>query len=148
MSRSRFAFAGVWLFACLALVAGCEQRGSARGVVKGRVMLGDTPVTGATVFFENVELGVGVNAPLDANGNYEVKTYQGNGLPVGNYKVAVLPGGVMQPGEEYPMADKAKSNRPAPTVTIPERYYKTSTSQLAVEVKEGENPPFDFKLTP
>ena len=147
MPRSRFASAGV-LFACLALAAGCGSKGPARGTVKGRVTLGDKPVAGATVFFENAEAGVGLNAPLDATGHYEVKTYQGAGLPAGSYKVAVLPGGVMEPGEELPLADKAKSTRPKLTVTVPERYHKTATSKLGVEVKEGDNPPFDFALTP
>jgi hypothetical protein len=147
MPRFRLASAGLLLVG-LALAGGCGSKGSARGVVKGRVTIGDKPVTGATVLFENAETGVGVNAQLDAEGKYEVKTYQGDGLPVGSYKVAVLPGGVMDPGEESPMANKAKSTRPKLTVIIPEPYHKTATSKLAVEVREGENPPFDFKLTP
>jgi hypothetical protein len=147
MPLSRFLFAGA-LFVSLALVVGCGAKGSARGTVKGRVTLGDKPVTGATVFIENPEFGVAVNAPLDADGRYEVKSYQGDGLPVGSYKVAVLPGGVMQPGEELPTADKAKFVRPKLTVIIPEKYHKTATSQLTIDVREGENPPFDFKLTP
>ena len=147
MPRSRLASAGL-LLACLALAAGCGSKPPARGIVKGRVTLGDKPVAGASVFFENAEAGVAVNAPLDATGHYEAKTYQGVGLPPGRYKVAVVPGGVMEPGEESPLADKAKSTRPKLTVSIPERYHKTATSQLGAEVKEGDNPPFDFALTP
>lgn len=147
MIRSRLPFA-LGLLAGLVLVAGCGTKGPARGTVKGRVTMGEKPVTGATVFFENAEQGVAVNAQLGADGEFEVKTYQGDGLPVGNYKVAVVPGGVMQPGEENPMADKAKINRPKPATNIPERYNKTATSSLAIEVKEGENPLYEFKLTP
>ena len=147
MSLSRLLFTGVLLVGA-ALVGGCGAKGPARGAVKGRVTMDGKPVTGATVLIENPEFGVAVNAPLDADGRYEVKSYQGDGLPVGSYKVAVLPGGVMQPGEELPTADKAKFVRPKLTVIIPEKYHKTATSQLAIDVKEGETLPFDFKLTP
>ncbi|MFM8274846.1 MAG: carboxypeptidase-like regulatory domain-containing protein [Gemmata sp.] len=146
MRHPRVAF-GALLLALLA-VTGCKEREPARGVVKGRVTLGDRPVTGATVFFENAQAGVGMNAPLDADGNYEVKSYRGAGLYPGVYQVAVVPGAIMEPGEELPLADKAKFARPKPAITIPERYHKTATSELSVEVKEGANPPFDFKLAP
>lgn len=147
MRRFRIAFGGALAFG-LVFAAGCGNKGPARGAVKGRVTIGDKPVTGATVFIENAPAGVGVNAPLDADGRYEVKSYQGDGLPPGTYQVAVLPGGVMQPGEESPTADKAKFTRPKLVVVIPEKYHKTATSQLSIDVKEGDNPPFDFKLTP
>lgn len=147
MPLSRSLFAAVLLVG-LALVAGCGTKGPARGTVKGRVTLGDKAVTGATVMFENPETGVAVLAQLDADGNYEVKTHQGDGLPAGNYKVAVTPGGIMSPDEANPMADKAKIARPKLNVTIPEPYLKTATSKLTADVKPGDNPPFDFKLTP
>ncbi len=147
MLRFRVAFGGVLIVGFL-FVAGCGKKEPVRVPVKGRVTMGDKPVTGATVFFENAGAGVGINAQLDADGNYEVKNYQGDGLPPGTYQVAVLPGGVMEPGEESPLAGKTKSTRPKLTVTIPVRYNKTATSKLSIEVKEGDNPPFDFKLTP
>ncbi len=147
MLRFRVAFGGV-LIVGLVFAAGCGNTGPVRGSVKGRVTSGDKPVTGATVFFENMQAGVGINAQLDADGYYEVKNYQGDGLPPGTYQVAVLPGGVMEPGEEVPLAGKAKTIRPKLTLTIPQRYHKTATSKLSITVKEGDNPPFDFRLTP
>mgnify|MGYP003879164705 CR=1 FL=1 len=111
--------------------------------------LGAKPVTGATVFFENAETGVAMNAPLDSDGHYEVKSYQGAGLPPGKYTVAVTPGGVMRPEENDVLAGDAKAERAKwPVTAVPERYHKGTTSGLSVEVKEGDNPPFDFTLTP
>jgi hypothetical protein len=113
------------------------------------VTFGGKGVTGVTVFFENPEKGIGMNAPVDSNGNYEVKSYQGNGLPAGTYKVAVLPGGVITAEEESPKATEAKAARAAiPVTPIPNRYHKTATSNLSIDVKPGENPPFDFALNP
>ena len=130
------------------VAAGCGPTAPPRGVVKGRVTLGKSQVTGATVFFENASAGVGMNAPLAADGSYEVRSYLGDGLPPGTYKVAVLPGGIMTPEEQGPKATEAKASRPKPNSAIPERYHKTSTSGLSVEVKEGDNPPFNFELAP
>lgn len=131
------------------LLLGCAEKGPERGVVKGRVTFNGKGATGVTVFFENAESGVAINAPVDTNGNYEVKSYQGAGLPVGSYRVAVMPGGVMTAEEASPKATEAKAARAAAAVTpIPERYHKTATSHLTVDVKAGENPPFDFSLTP
>jgi hypothetical protein len=144
MHRSRFAALVVFAL----LLVGCSEKGPARGPVKGRVTMGKQPVSGATVFFENAEAGVAMNAPLDADGNYEVKSYQGVGLPVGTYKVAVLPGGVMTADEQGPKAHEAKAKRPKPSVEIPEKYHKTASSGFTIEVKEGDNPPFNFDLAP
>jgi hypothetical protein len=137
------------LAAFLLVLVGCAEKPPALGVVRGRVTLHAKPVTGATVLFENVETGIAMNAPLNLDGRYEVKTYQGAGLPPGKYTVAVMPGGVMRPEEEGPLAGDAKAERAKlPVTPVPEKYHKAATSGLTVEVKEGENPPFDFTLTP
>jgi len=135
----------------LVVVLGCAEPASVRGVVRGRVSLDSKAVTGATVFFENTETGVARNAQLERDGRYEVKNHQGAGLPPGTYRVAVLPGGVMTPEEadNTPLAGEAKAERAKQPVTpVPEKYHKTETSGLTVEVKAGDNPPFDFTLTP
>ncbi|MCE9565883.1 MAG: carboxypeptidase-like regulatory domain-containing protein [Planctomycetes bacterium] len=131
------------------IAGGCAEKGPSRGIVKGRVTLGSKPVTGATVFFENTETGVGMNAPLDQEGWYEVKAHNGNGLLPGVYGVSIIPGGVMSPEEALPLAGDAKAARAKlPVTPVPEKYHKAATSGLKVEVKEGDNPPFDFTLTP
>ena len=130
----------------LASVAACAG-GPVRGPVSGRVTINDKPVAAATVFFESAEAGVGMNAALDSDGRYEVKSHQGVGLPVGTYKVAILPGGIMTADELGPKATEAKAARPKPSTIIPEKYHKTATSGITVEVK-AQNEPFDFKLVP
>ncbi len=137
------------LIVLLLVVSGCAEKETVRGVVHGRVTLGSKPVTGASVFFENTETGVAMNAPLDQDGRYEVKSYQGAGLPPGIYRVAVTPGGVMKPEESLVLAGDAKAARAKlPVTAVPEKYHKTTTSGLTVDVKEGDNPSFDFILTP
>jgi len=130
---------------CLVL-SGCKD-GPARGPVRGRVTLGDEPVKGATIVFENAAQGVTLTAVLNDDGTYEVKTYQGDGLPEGSYSVAVIPGRMLQSADEIPLAgknpEKAIPKNPSP---IPLRYHKAATSGLAAEVKAGSNPAFDFRL--
>ncbi len=140
-----------WSVALIALAgaaSGCSSDAH-RGVVKGRVTFKGQPVTGALIHFENREGGVEAQAALDADGRYEVKTLQGDGLPAGRYKVAVAPGRIMQPGEEAPLAGKAppKGSLP-PTTAVPAKYLRTATSDLVAEVKAGDNPAFDFELKP
>lgn len=133
----------------LALVPGCSKRFPARGIVHGRVTLEGKPLGGATIVFENADLGVSRSAPLNDDGRYEVRSYDSVGLPVGSYTVAIVSGRFLRPGEEIPRADAA--GRPPlakPSTTVPEKYAKPGTSQLTVDVRKGDNPAFDFALDP
>jgi len=137
--------------AALLVTLGCTKKPPARGIVHGRVMIGSKPVTGATVFFENTETGIAMNAALDQDGRYEVKSHLGAGLPPGTYQVAVTPGGVMSPEEAStsPLAGEAKAERAKqPVTSVPVKYHDPATSGLTIEVKEGNNPPFDITLIP
>jgi hypothetical protein len=128
--------------------AGCSADGPPRGTVKGRVTVGDRPVTGAVVRFDNPETGVAVVAPLGDDGTYDARTYQG-GLPAGTYRVAVTPGGVMTPEQAAdPLRADAKAPAARPAVGFAARYHDPATSGLTAEVRAGDNPPFDFRLDP
>jgi hypothetical protein len=128
------------------LIAGCG-RAEPRGSVKGTVTRNGEPVSGAIIFLENVAAGVGITANLGEDGSFEIKSYKGAGLPVGTYKAAVSPGRVMESADEIPLAGKKTISKTRPvSVAIPEKYHKTSTSSLEVEVKEGENPPLVIDL--
>jgi hypothetical protein len=134
------------LLLCLALAAAGCSGGTPRGTVKGKVTLGDKPVGNATISFEG-DTGAATQATVGEDGTYEIKTHQGAGLPVGNYKVAISPGATLQAGDEVPLAGKPLPPRKPPSTDIPEKFYKTATSGLKIEVKKGDNPPFDFDLS-
>jgi len=150
MNPNRFLSPRRWQWFALLLltvgVTGCSA-GPARGKVAGKVTFRKEPISDSTILFENQEAGIGVTAPLAADGSYEVKNYQGAGLPPGTYKVAISPGGIMKSGNEVPLAGKEPPRKKS-TSKIPARYHQTATSKLVVEVKAGNNPPFDFDLTP
>jgi len=128
----------------LLLCAGCGPEGPPRGAVKGRVTFGGDPITGAMVVFEDA--GLAPSANLDADGRFELRTSEGPGLPVGTYKVAVMPGRMMESGEESPLAGKKQPPRPKPSTKVAEKYHKSATSGLTAEVRDGENKPFEFDL--
>lgn len=130
---------------CLASLSGCQR--SDRKVhypVQGTVTLHDKTITNATLHFENVEEGIGVTAPLTEDGTYEVRTLQGPGLPKGVYKVAIFPGRMMTP-EEIPLVGK-EPGKPIPRAPIPEKYHRTATSGLSIEVKPDSKGPYNFDL--
>lgn len=130
-------------------VVGCGDGDSVpRAPVKGQITTGGAPVSGATVVFENEALGVAQTATTDAQGNYEFRTFEAEGLPLGTYQVAVTSGRFMQPGEETKFVDVTKAPAAAPAgTTVPEQYAKAESSGLTAEVKEG-NAPFNFDLKP
>ncbi len=130
-----------------ALAIGCSSE-APRGVAKGKVTFKGQPVTGCLIHFENREGGVEAQVSLGADGRYEMKTLQGDGLPPGVYKVSVSPGRIMEPGEEAPLAGQAPKIKPPPTTTVPVKYHRGATTDLTADVKAGDNPPFDFELKP
>ena len=135
------------LAAGLLLTAGCSGP-APRGPVRGRVTVGANPVTAGTIIFENKAAGVAVTCPLNEDGTYEFKTHEGRGLPVGAYDVAITPGGVMTGADDVLVPGKPPPPPPrVSAVKIPSRYHTTATSRLHVEVKAGDNPPFDFDLS-
>lgn len=128
---------------------GCGPKAPPRGTVHGIVTANGAPVQDATIFFENAAEAVAMTATIQEDGTYEVKSYLGRGLPIGSYKVAIYPGRMMKDGSEAPLAGTPQPPRPVKKTSglnILEKYGKTATSGLTVEVNEGENPPFDFEV--
>ena len=131
----------------LALAVGCQRKPSRPiGVVGGKVTVGDAPVSQGMIIFDNEAAGIATTAPLGLDGTYTVRTYNEAGLPVGHYRVAVSPqhlsdGKVVLVGNEPPA-------RPKLQTAIPEKYRTVRATPLTADVKEGDNPPFDFRLTP
>lgn len=133
------------LFLPIVFFVGCSKD-SSRGTVKGKVTHKGGPVVGMAIYFEEEAGGGGPSFNLKEDGSFIAANYKGPGLPVGTYKVAIT-SRMMESADEMPLAGKSPPKKAAPPTSIPEKYLKTSTSGLRIEVKEGENPPFDIDLT-
>jgi hypothetical protein len=141
-------YSASWLLILSLVLIGCGgPSGPPRGKVQGTVRVDGQPVAAGTVYFENVSTGVAVGAAIEADGSYQVSTYQGEGLPAGKYQVAVSPQRIAAT-DENPLAGDMRPTIEVVSVEIPERYHSASTSGLEVTVAEGDNPPFDFDLQP
>jgi hypothetical protein len=129
---------------------GCGKADAPRGIVRGHVTFQQKPLTeSANVVFSNVETGIAMMTPLASDGSYEVKTNKGNGLPPGDYQVAITPLPVASADQPEFFTPSAADTKPQPIKTaIPARYQKAATSKLTATVKVGDNPPFDFDLSP
>ena len=135
--------------AALAIAAGgCGSGKPALGTVRGRVTTEGKAVPYGTVLFENLQEGVGQTAPVREDGTYEVKSHEGAGLPPGRYRVAVTPSAMIEDPDDMPLDGRLRGGLPGERnpVKILEKYYKTSTSGVMLEVREGENPPFDLEV--
>ncbi|MEZ6069960.1 MAG: carboxypeptidase-like regulatory domain-containing protein [Pirellulales bacterium] len=127
----------------LLLALGCGS-GEPLGQVSGVVTLAGEPVTNGSVVFENRELGISVRANLDDQGRYHVRTYDQDGLPPGDYQVAVTStrtGSGASPFVGDPADQQPTDTGPA----IPEKYFKIATSDLSAHVDAGPNT-IDFPL--
>jgi len=141
-------FISVWLL-CLSMVAlltvGCGKH-STNGHVTGRVTVAGTRLSKGTILFENVRGGVSLFVNVNADGTYVVKTYKEDGLPPGDYRVAIRP----EAASSGPVAlvTPPDLQKAADTSPIPAKYRSAATSGLTIQVKQGSNAPFDFDLTP
>jgi hypothetical protein len=123
------------------LAAGCGSSPSI-GTVSGRVTLDDTPVSDATIAFEDAKSGVSVNASLAGDGTFTIRTHDKAGLPPGEYRVAVRPG-TFSTGDAPLVAPPMPMAAKTP---IPAKYHSSATSGLTATVKAGANPPYEFPL--
>jgi len=107
------------------------------GEVSGKVTFEGKPVSQGVVTFMNTTVGAGDEATLGPDGTYAVKTP----LPVGEYKVFILPPVVYQKvdirGPEVGVQMATKE--------IPQKYQTIGTSDLKATVKEGKNE-FNFDM--
>jgi len=140
----------IWLLVLAVATGGCGRRNhQVRVPVHGRVTLQGKPVTAGTILFENAAAGVALMAPLEPDGSYSVKTYEGEGLPPGNYRVAVSPQRIATPNDRRLLVGPAPTSAaPAVSVVIPARYHDAVSSGLKAVVALGEDAPFDFDLAP
>jgi len=113
------------------------------GQVTGVVNLGDKPLTEhATLTFMSKD-GYSSTAILDGTGEFRMKFNGSNDIPVGSYRIAVMPNIPEEPQNQDPASffNKDGTTKVVKIVTskIPTRYRATGTSGVDIEVKEGKN---------
>jgi len=116
------------LLVALSMLAGCGKKGPELQPVTGIVTFKGAAVADAQVVFENAAQGIYLTATTDAEGKYQVRTIDGEGLPAGEYQIAVRPA----PSEEVGLMKD-----PGTRKDIPDRYRKSSTSGLSITVTES-----------
>lgn len=136
------------LVSALWSVGGCGGSAQPRGTAAGTVTIDGEPLGGGTIVFENVSSGLAVTGGIAQDGSYTMRTHQGDGLPVGSYRIAVTPQ-IVAATDENPLASESLiASSPSPSTVIPLEYQSTTSSALRVQVNEGRNPPFNFDLAP
>ena len=133
-----------------------------RAIVKGKVMLGDTPLSAGSVTFTAKDNSQ-ASATIEKDGTYQLMD-----APLGETRVTVMvpklpPGGLemMRRMKNNPGAKESESvdpndpskkisimaDRPETYVPIPEKYADINASGLTYTVQRGEQT-HDIKLTP
>ena len=116
------------LFGCIAIVSGCTPANPV-GTVKGTASLKGKPYNDAAVMFVSLEKGLGSGGDLQPDGSFALT----EPLPVGPYTVYLAPKSV---------APQDASAAPVPMQSdksVSSKYWSESSSDIKVEVKEGEN---------
>ena len=130
----------------LLMVSGCASE-EPRGTVTGKVLINGVPFSEGTIYFENQTKGVALTGQIKPDGSFKLASHQGQGLVVGSYKVAISPEAMLMSADEIPLVGKnPRKPNDVKKSPLPEKYFKTSTSELSAEIKEGVNPPIVFDL--
>ncbi len=132
-----------------ALLAGCsDDPYGPTGKVTGKLTLDGKPLAaGHAVSFMQMEQGFLAYGITDAEGNFEVKSWNAGAMPVGKYHVMIAPPGgdadtsSLSAEERFEQGQASGREKP----TFPGRYRETTTSGLQYDIAEGENH-FDIDL--
>ena len=136
----------------MAVIIGCgrkKEAGNGKSVT-GKVVYHDQPVAGCTVTFIapfNSAFGM-----TDDQGRFQLRTSQGDKVPLGDYKVTVLKTETPAPGaqaseSEYRPPPPDAPPPPEPKDLLPARYKQADTSQLTAQVTDTGPNDFTFTLT-
>jgi len=132
------------------LIAGCGPNYGPTGKITGRLTLDGKPLPpGQAVTFMEMPKGFLAFGTTDAEGKFEVKTFNAGDMPIGVYKVQVA----AAPASTKDAAQASAEDRfekpevlaPRATTTFPKKYNDFMTSGIEYEVKQGTNH-FDIDL--
>jgi hypothetical protein len=120
------------------------------GKVTGKLTLdGKQLPAGYAVSFMQMEAGFLAYGITDAEGNFEVKSWNDGKMPVGSYSVMIAPPGGEGDTASVSAEDRFEQGRASgkSKILFPARYRETTTSGLKYTIAEGKNH-FDINLEP
>ena len=130
------------------VLSGCNRQSDNRPrrvPVSGTVFYKGQPVADANVLFEPVGETPAAAGKTDAQGRYQLQTFDPNdGAVPGDYKIAVRKVEVTRGTKGEPLPDDYVGPPPEEKWLLPHKYATAETSGLTATVKEGQ--PNEFKL--
>jgi hypothetical protein len=126
-----------------ALLSGCRPSGPAYWPISGKVTFQGTPVAVGQIRICNAKAGVDIIESLSAGGQFAIVTGSRQGLPEGEYHVAIIPkldfsNMKCEPnGRPIPSTMPTEAERNPPN--IPRKYREPATSGLTLIVKPQPN---------
>lgn len=128
---------------CLVLpLAGCGKSVET-GTLSGKVTFKGKPLEFGSVMVQPQQGGPVARGTIGPDGTYSMTIDGKPGAPIGVNNVRVTCFAGQRPG-----ANSGGGEASVGDSLIPERYTRFSSSGLEVEVKPGENSPYDIPLTP
>jgi hypothetical protein len=121
------------LVSALVVLPGCGSS-EAVGKLSGRVTFQGVPVSEGLIVFSNPAQGAHMKVELRPGGDYVVKRFGTEGVPLGKYQVWITP-----PLLDAPMGPAREPPRIREYQNIPKKYRDANTSGLTLTVEEGEN---------
>jgi len=139
------------LLTTVAFITGCGAKGGLdlpTGTVSGTVTQGGKPVSDSTITFFGEDFGDTATGVIQEDGTYTLKYQGGFSIPVGDYRVAITPGGSSSNQPPQDPADLMKTVQvTAPQKNkVPNKYATPDSSGLIAVIKEGSNSSVDFDL--
>lgn len=100
--------------------------------MSGTVTYEGQPITEGLIVVSNSQAGVYLTAAV-TGGSYEIKTAK-NGIPPGDYRIAITP-----PLVDHPVGPILERPKLAKYRQIPKRYRDESTSNFTAQLEAGKN---------
>lgn len=137
----------------VAVVLGCRgQSFGPTGRVSGKLTMDGKPLpAGHAVSFMQMEKGFLAYGTTDAEGNFQVNSWNNGEMPVGSYDVMIAPPAGTDPAEDPNLSAEERFEKsatgaaPRQKILLPMKYRQTTTSGLKYDIKDGDNH-FDIDL--